>query len=200
MPGPLGGQQVGLLRRQVTEIAVGEGLVALRLVMPPAPPQVRLRTIQLHRCNIHPFPPDAGTTTAGRVTQGRAMTARPGRTERTIGTSPGFHPVTWTFDEEQVETIWADTEDYFNNKLWVESMVYGVFYAQWQQEVERRAGRDFFEVLVDAVCDIPDDPYPGLVFLGFQQEFARYRITTEFAPHPVFGDVLSGRTDYDTSD
>lgn len=98
-------------------------------------------------------------------------------------------PVTWTFTVKQVETVWRDTRQVFGNKLWTESMLYDVFLPEWQQELERRAGRGFLDVLNEAVDGLGDDD-PSLVFLGFQRTFATYGIVTEFARHPLHGDVL----------
>jgi hypothetical protein len=113
------------------------------------------------------------------------------RTERAIDTDPEFHPVTWTFTAKQVDMIWTETRQVFGNKLWNESMLYGVFYDTWQQEVARRSGLSFHDVLIDAVDHLDEGCDPSLVFLGFQREFAKYGITTEFAAHQIHGDVLA---------
>jgi hypothetical protein len=113
------------------------------------------------------------------------------RTERAVATDPEFHPVTWDFSTEQVELIWKETRQVFGNKLWNESMLYAVFYGTWQQEVARRSGQDFHDVLIDAVGHLGESCDPSLVFLGFQREFAKYGITTDFPPHPLHGDVLA---------
>jgi hypothetical protein len=98
-------------------------------------------------------------------------------------------PVTWTFTVKQVETVWRDTRQVFGNKLWTESMRYDVFLPEWQRELERRAGRDFLDILGEAVGRLGGDD-PSLVFLGFQRTFGRYGVVTEFARHPLHGDVL----------
>lgn len=98
-------------------------------------------------------------------------------------------PVTWTFTVKQVETVWRDTHQVFGNKLWTESMLYDVFLAQWQQELEQRSGRRFPDVLSDAVAGLGAGD-PSLVFLGFRRAFDRYGIVTVFARHPLHGDVL----------
>jgi hypothetical protein len=98
-------------------------------------------------------------------------------------------PVTWTFTVKQVETVWRDTHQVFGNKLWTESMLYDVFLPQWQEELERRSGRPFRDVLSDAVAGLGAGD-PSLVFLGFRRAFDRYGIVTVFARHPLHGDVL----------
>lgn len=98
-------------------------------------------------------------------------------------------PVTWTFTVKQVETVWRDTRQVFGNKLWTESMLYDVFLPEWQQELEHRTGRGFLAVLGEAVDGLGGDD-PSLVFLGFQRTFGTYGIVTEFARHPLHGDVL----------
>jgi hypothetical protein len=98
-------------------------------------------------------------------------------------------PVTWTFTVKQVETVWRDTHQVFGNKLWTESMLYDVFLPQWQEELERRSGRRFAEVLSDAVAGLGGGD-PSLVFLGFRRAFDRYGVVTVFARHPLHGDVL----------
>jgi hypothetical protein len=98
-------------------------------------------------------------------------------------------PVTWTFTVKQVETVWRDTRQVFGNKLWTESMLYDVFPPQWQEELERRSGRRFPDVLSDAVAGLGGGD-PSLVFLGFRRAFDRYGIVTVFARHPLHGDVL----------
>jgi hypothetical protein len=98
-------------------------------------------------------------------------------------------PVTWTFTVKQVETVWRDTRQVFGNKLWIESMLYDVFPPEWQQELEQRAGRDFRDVLGEAVDGLGGDD-PSLVFLAFQRTFGGYGVVTEYARHPLHGDVL----------
>jgi hypothetical protein len=98
-------------------------------------------------------------------------------------------PVTWTFTVKQVETVWRDTRQVFGNKLWTESMLYDVFLPEWQQELEQRAGREFLDILNEAVGGLGGDD-PSLVCLGFQRTFGTYGVVTEFARHPLHGDVL----------
>ncbi|MGW7201303.1 hypothetical protein [Streptomyces chryseus] len=101
----------------------------------------------------------------------------------------GYETTVWEFDTEQVEQIWRDTREVFGNKLWMEGMLYGVFYEKWQQEAEERSGTEFSDVLVSMVEGLsPGDP--SEVFAVFRRGFARYGITMAFAPHPHHGDVL----------
>ncbi|MFE9093305.1 hypothetical protein [Streptomyces sp. NPDC007264] len=95
----------------------------------------------------------------------------------------------WEFDTEQVKQIWRDTREVFGNKLWIEGMLYNVFYEEWQREAEERSGTDFFDLLVSTVAG-QDPGDPSEVFAAFRRGFAQYGITTVFAPHPDHGDVL----------
>jgi hypothetical protein len=101
-------------------------------------------------------------------------------------------PLTWTMTTDQVEFIWKETREVFENKLWFESMLYADvgLPGEWQAELERRSGLDIMDVLIEAVGDLRD-PDPSLVFHGLHDTFARYGITLNVADHPIHGDVLA---------
>jgi hypothetical protein len=101
-------------------------------------------------------------------------------------------PLTWTLTTEQVEFMWKETREVFGNKLWFESMLYADIGlpAEWQDELERRAGADIMDVLIEAVGDLRD-PDQSLVFLGLHDTFARYGITLDGTWHPIHGDLLA---------
>jgi hypothetical protein len=115
------------------------------------------------------------------------------RTDRNIESDHGFAPRTWVLDRDRVQYIWHETAEVFGNKLWVESMLGNDsgFTPEWRQEMARRKGGDFFDVLVEACSGLGNDDDPSLVFLALQETFGRYSVTLELEPHPWHGDVIA---------
>jgi hypothetical protein len=113
------------------------------------------------------------------------------RTDQIIESDDGFAPVTWILDGDRVKFIWHETAEVFNSDFWFESLCADrAIRSEWQAEITRRAGSDFFDVL----CDVRDGlvgPDPSLVFLSLKETFARYGVNLDVEPHPWHGDVIA---------
>ena len=116
-----------------------------------------------------------------------------GRTERIIESDHGFAPLTWVLDRDRVEFIWHETAEVFGNKLWIESMLYNDsgFTEEWREELARRKGESFFDVLVEACAGLGSQADPSLVLLALKETFGRYGVTLDLEPHPWRGDVIA---------
>jgi hypothetical protein len=118
------------------------------------------------------------------------------RTDRTIESDHSFAPVTWTLDQDRVKFIWRETIAVFGDGTWMQSVRgdKGIPH-EWQDEIARRGGSEFSDVIFEAVGRLTRDHDPGLVLLALRDTFGRYNVILDIEPHPWHGDVIARALD-----